>query len=164
MNSPERLAVLNSNTSLSAQGPPPGMQVVRRVTRRIVRRADAPGLDSSLLDASRAGANSANRTANSGQPVQVKRVVRRVRVPLGPDGFPLDATSLPIDPEHGSTWGPERIWEQTGASRAGRFLPEGIDDARDAAVRVSARATDPDLVAIVGVDRWIDFGAPGADA
>ncbi len=69
------------------------------------------------------------------------------------------ATNLPIDPKNGSTYGPERVWESTGSSRPGRWFPDGVDDAISTAVRVSASKVDPSLVAIVGVDRWIDLGS-----
>ena len=67
--------------------------------------------------------------------------------------------NLPIDPEHGTMFGPERVWEQTGASRSSRRLPDAIDDATHGALRVTAQRTHPDLVAIVGVDRWMNFGS-----
>jgi hypothetical protein len=65
--------------------------------------------------------------------------------------------NLPIDPEHGSVYGPEGVWRGTGASRGSRRLPDAMDDAKRGALRVTAQATHPDLVAIVGVDRWINF-------
>jgi hypothetical protein len=68
-------------------------------------------------------------------------------------------TSLPIDPEHGSTYGPERIWESTGSGRSRRQLPDSLGDARRGALRIGAQRVHPDLVDIVGVDRWINFGS-----
>jgi hypothetical protein len=75
----------------------------------------------------------------------------------GDDDEPI--LGLPIDPEHGTLFGPERIWESTGASRPYRHLPDSMDDAKHGALRVSAQRVHPDLVAIVGVDRWINFGS-----
>ena len=71
--------------------------------------------------------------------------------------------NLPIDPEHGTVYGPERVWEQTGAGRSRRRLPDAMDDATSGALRVTAQKTHPDLVAIVGVDRWINFGSEHYD-
>jgi hypothetical protein len=34
-----------------------------------------------------------------------------------------------------------------------------MDDAKQGALRVTAQRVHPDLVAIVGVDRWINFGS-----
>lgn len=68
-------------------------------------------------------------------------------------------TNLPIDPEHGSVYGPERVWEDTGSGRGHRHLPDAMDDAKSGALRITAQQTHPDLVAIVGVDRWINFGS-----
>lgn len=68
-------------------------------------------------------------------------------------------TNLPIDPEHGSTYGPQGVWRDTGAGRGRRHLPESLGDARSGALRVTAQRVHPDLVAIVGVDRWINFGS-----
>jgi hypothetical protein len=73
------------------------------------------------------------------------------------DDEPL--TNLPIDPEHGSTYGPEGVWHGTGSGRGWRNLPESMDDAKQGALRVTAQRVHPDLVAIVGVDRWINFGS-----
>ncbi len=71
--------------------------------------------------------------------------------------------NLPIDPEHGSTYGPEGIWRDTGAGRGFRWMPDSMDDAKSGALRVSAQKVHPDLVAIVGVDRWINFGSTHYD-
>ena len=68
-------------------------------------------------------------------------------------------STLPIDPEHGSVYGPERIWESTGAGSGHRWVPDAMGDSRKGALRVTAQSTHPDLVAIVGVDRWMNFGS-----
>lgn len=69
------------------------------------------------------------------------------------------ATNLPIDPEHGTVYGPERVWEPTGAGRGHRYLPDAMDDAKHGALRITGQKVHPDLVAIVGVDRWMNFGS-----